>query len=85
MSLPGLAGSVPRFLKIQVLAQRIDGLTFEREVSGYHARLLQHECDHLDGILYPMRMDDLSTFGYTDEQEEAAAEEDSGVSACARN
>ena len=40
----------------------------EREASGYHARVVQHECDHLDGILYPMRMYDLSTFGYSGEK-----------------
>lgn len=85
LSLPGMAGSVPRFMSIHVLAKRIDGLTFEREISGYQARLLQHECDHLDGILYPMRMDDLTTFGYTDELGEPDVEEDLGESACARD
>ncbi|MBI1985383.1 MAG: peptide deformylase, partial [Rhodospirillales bacterium] len=44
-----------------------DGSAIEREATGYHARVVQHECDHLDGILYPMRMDDLTTFGFTDE------------------
>jgi peptide deformylase len=42
------------------------GKRIEREASGFHARVVQHECDHLDGILYPMRMEDMRMFGYTD-------------------
>ncbi len=67
LSLPGMSGLVPRFKRIGVRALDLAGNTVEREASGYHARLLQHECDHLDGILYPMRMDDLTSFGYSDE------------------
>ena len=67
LSLPGMSGLVPRFKRVGVQALDLTGNIFEREVSGFEARLLQHECDHLDGILYPMRMDDLSSFGYTDE------------------
>ncbi len=76
LSLPGMAGVVPRFLNLHFSAQRLDGSHFEREVSGYHARLLQHECDHLDGILYPQRMDDLSTFGYIEELSERDVEDE---------
>ncbi len=67
LSLPGMSGLVPRFKRIGVQALDLTGKPFAREVSGYHARLLQHECDHLDGILYPMRMDDLTSFGYNEE------------------
>jgi peptide deformylase len=77
LSLPGMAGQVPRFVNLHMRAQRLDGSTIEREVSGYHARLLQHECDHLDGILYPQRMDDLSTFGYIEELAERSPEDES--------
>ena len=67
LSLPGLVGMVPRFRHIRYKALAPDGSVIEREASGYHARVVQHECDHLDGILYPQRMEDLSTLGYTDE------------------
>ena len=67
LSLPDMAGMVPRHTHIRYKALALDGSAFEREASGYHARVVQHECDHLDGILYPMRMEDLSTFGFTDE------------------
>lgn len=67
LSLPGLVGLVPRFRHIRYKALAPDGSVIEREASGYHARVVQHECDHLDGILYPQRMEDLSTLGYTDE------------------
>ena len=67
LSLPDMAGMVPRHTHIRYKALAPDGSAFEREASGYHARVVQHECDHLDGILYPMRMEDLSTFGFTDE------------------
>ncbi|MCH7863589.1 MAG: peptide deformylase [Proteobacteria bacterium] len=67
LSLPDMAGMVPRHTHIRYKALAPDGSAIEREASGYHARVVQHECDHLDGILYPMRMEDLSTFGYADE------------------
>lgn len=67
LSLPGMVGMVPRFARIRYKATAPDGSAIEREASGYHARVVQHECDHLDGILYPMRMTDLSTFGFVDE------------------
>lgn len=67
LSLPGMAGMVPRHTKIRYRATGLDGEVFERVAEGYHARVVQHECDHLDGILYPMRMTDLSTLGYAEE------------------
>ncbi len=67
LSLPNMVGMVPRFRHIRYKALAPDGSVIEREASGYHARVVQHECDHLDGILYPQRMEDLSTLGYTDE------------------
>ena len=69
LSLPGMVGMVPRFRHIRYKALAPDGSVIEREASGYHARVVQHECDHLDGILYPQRMEDLSTLGYTDEMD----------------
>lgn len=67
LSLPGMVGMVPRFRHIRYKALAPDGSVIEREARGYHARVVQHECDHLDGILYPQRMEDLSTLGFTDE------------------
>lgn len=67
LSLPDMIGMVPRYRHIRYKAQAPDGSGFEREASGFHARVVQHECDHLDGILYPMRMEDLTTLGYADE------------------
>jgi len=75
LSLPGMAGRVPRYTKIKYRAQGLDGELFERVAEGYHARVVQHECDHLDGILYPMRMTDLSTFGYAEELAKGTVEE----------
>lgn len=72
LSLPGLAGRVPRFRRIRYCGQDAEGHRIERDAEGFHARVLQHECDHLDGILYPMRMEDLTTFGFADEVRRAA-------------
>ena len=58
LSVPGLRGVVPRHLRIRYRALDLDGQAFEREAAGFHARVVQHECDHLDGILYPQRMTD---------------------------
>jgi peptide deformylase len=58
LSVPGLRGVVPRDLYIRYRGQTLDGEWFEREAAGFHARVVQHECDHLDGILYPQRMTD---------------------------
>ncbi len=77
LSLPGMAGQVPRYTKIRYSAVLPNGDPFAREAEGYHARVVQHECDHLDGILYPMRMDNLDSFGYTEELQKAQQQEDS--------
>ena len=66
LSVPGLRGIVPRYQKMRYEGFDPHGRPIRREVSGFHARVVQHECDHLLGILYPMRMRDLSKFGYTD-------------------
>lgn len=66
LSVPGMRGWVPRWKRLRYAGQDVDGRFFERVVDGFHARVVQHECDHLDGILYPMRIRDLSRFGFTD-------------------
>jgi peptide deformylase len=67
LSLPGMIGQVPRPARIRYRALGRDGAPVEREVGGFHARVVQHEVDHLDGLLYPMRMTDLRSFGYVEE------------------
>lgn len=67
LSLPGLAGVVPRHRHVRYRWTDVAGRVHEREARGFHARVVQHECDHLDGILYPMRMTDLSTLAFTSE------------------
>ncbi|MDH4188823.1 MAG: peptide deformylase [Betaproteobacteria bacterium] len=64
LSVPGLRGSVPRFRRIRYAGFDEQGRSIERTAEGFHARVVQHECDHLDGILYPMRIRDFSRFGY---------------------
>ena len=66
LSVPGLKGAVPRFSRIRYRGVGPDGAAIDRTVSGFHARVVQHECDHLIGKLYPMRITDFSRFGYTD-------------------
>lgn len=66
LSLPGLRGVVPRWTHVGYRGFDLEGGIIEREAEGFHARVVQHECDHLDGILYPMRMRDLSRLGFTD-------------------
>lgn len=66
LSVPGLRGVVPRHRHLRYQGFDAGGKAFTREVEGFHARVVQHECDHLDGILYPMRVRDFSRFGYTD-------------------
>jgi peptide deformylase len=58
LSVPGLRGVVPRHLRVRYRGTGLDGEVIERAVEGFHARVVQHECDHLDGILYPQRMPD---------------------------
>ncbi len=67
LSLPGLTGAVPRWRRIRYGGLDRDGRLVEREAEGFHARVVQHECDHLDGVLYPQRMTDLGRFGFVEE------------------
>jgi peptide deformylase len=66
LSVPGLRGEVPRFKRIHYQGFDPEGKPIDRTVEGFHARVVQHECDHLIGKLYPMRMPDMSRFGFTD-------------------
>jgi peptide deformylase len=66
LSVPGLRGVVPRYRRLRYSGLDPAGNTIVRDVDGFHARVVQHECDHLDGILYPMRVRDFTRFGYTD-------------------
>ena len=75
LSVPDLAGRVPRYQAIRYRGLGLDGAEIVREASGFHARVVQHECDHLDGILYPQRMTDLSTLSFTSELEAQARED----------
>jgi peptide deformylase len=65
LSVPGLRGVVPRWARIRYTGSDPTGHAIEREAEGFHARVVQHECDHLVGKLYPMRVRDFSRFGYT--------------------
>lgn len=67
LSVPGLRGVVERYSHIRYQGFDEQGALIDRTVSGFHARVVQHECDHLDGILYPMRIKDMTQFGYTAE------------------
>lgn len=66
LSVPGLRGRVPRWTHIRYNGFDPEGQPIERTASGFHARVVQHECDHLAGILYPMRMRDFTQFGFTE-------------------
>jgi len=66
LSVPGLRAVVPRWRRIRYSGQDPRGQRIEREADGFHARVVQHECDHLIGKLYPMRVRDFTRFGYTD-------------------
>lgn len=85
LSVPGLQGLVPRYTSIRYSGMDAEGQSVAGEAHGFHARVLQHECDHLDGVLYPMRMTDLSQLHfvtemrhYTNEPPDPAAEPDDG-------
>ena len=67
LSVPGLRGVVPRYTRIRYTGFDAFGRRIEREAEGYHARVVQHECDHLDGVLYPSRIRDMSTFGFDED------------------
>ena len=66
LSVPGLRGIVPRFSSLHYEGFDQFGNVISRDAEGFHARVVQHECDHLDGILYPMRIEDFTQFGYVD-------------------
>lgn len=66
LSVPGLRGVVPRYTRLRYSGVDQFGNEIVREVDGFHARVVQHECDHLIGVLYPMRIEDFSQFGYTE-------------------
>lgn len=66
LSIPGMRGLVPRYRHLRYQGFDQYGQTIDRTVSGFHARVVQHECDHLLGILYPMRIRDMSQFGFTE-------------------
>jgi len=67
LSVPGMRGWVPRFGKLRYAGYDESGRRFQRDVEGFHARVVQHEVDHLDGVLYPMRIRDLTKFGFNEE------------------
>jgi len=66
LSVPGMRGVVPRFKRLRYRGFDESGNPIDRSVEGFHARVVQHECDHLDGILYPMRIRDMSKFGFVE-------------------
>jgi len=66
LSVPGMRGMVPRFTRLRYQGLDQHGNTIDRSVDGFHARVVQHECDHLQGILYPMRITDFRKFGFTE-------------------
>ena len=67
LSVPGLIGKVPRYKRLQYAGFDVDGQPLSREAEGFHARILQHECDHLDGRLYPTRILSTTSFGFKEE------------------
>lgn len=67
LSVPGLRGLVPRYRQLRYRGLDEHGIEIDRQVSGFHARVVQHEVDHLDGILYPMRITDMRQFGFNEE------------------
>lgn len=73
LSIPGLRGLVPRYTHIRYTGYAPSGRPIEREAEGFHARVVQHECDHLDGILYPHRMRDMTKFGFIEELHRAGS------------
>jgi peptide deformylase len=66
LSVPGLRGLVPRHRRIRYQGRDPQGRPIDRDVDGFHARVVQHECDHLQGVLYPMRVRDFTQFGFTE-------------------
>lgn len=72
LSIPGMRGAVPRHARVRYTGVDCDGRVVQAEVGGFHANVVQHEYDHLDGILYPMRMTDLRLLGFHEEMAKAA-------------
>jgi len=66
LSVPGMRGVVPRYKRLRYLGFDPFGKAIDRTVEGFHSRVVQHECDHLIGVLYPMRIRDFSRFGFTE-------------------
>ena len=81
LSVPGLAGVVPRFTRVRYSGFGTNGARIERQAQGFHARVVQHECDHLDGILYPQRMSDLSRLVFVEEMRHSAKAEQEAIDA----
>jgi peptide deformylase len=82
LSIPGLRAAVPRYARVRYRGVDCDGNVIEREVGGFHADVVQHEFDHLNGILYPMRITDFGRFGFSEEvarAEQARAEAAEGA------
>ncbi|MEP4378973.1 MAG: peptide deformylase [Alphaproteobacteria bacterium] len=75
LSVPGMAGVVRRHDNVQVTYQTLAGEEISFDAEGFHARVIQHECDHLDGVLYPSRIEDMSQFGFVEELSKGQAEE----------
>jgi peptide deformylase len=73
LSVPGMRGLVPRVTRIRYRGLDPHGTPIEREADGFHARVVQHECDHLDGILYPQRIRNRQSFGFIEELEQSGA------------
>jgi peptide deformylase len=67
LSVPGMRGLVPRYRRVHYRGFDEKGKLIERDAEGFHARVVQHECDHLDGILYPQRIQDMTQFGFREE------------------
>lgn len=76
LSVPGMRGLVKRYTRLRYAGYDQHGIRFEREAHGFHARVVQHECDHLDGVLYPQRIQDLRLFGFEQELLAAAKQAD---------
>ena len=83
LSLPGMAGLVPRYVRINVAYLSPDGRQVTLDAADFNARVIQHECDHLDGILYPQRMPDLKRFGFAEEIDRLVAAEAAAAKAAA--
>jgi peptide deformylase len=79
LSIPGLRGVVPRHPRLRVRAHDVEGNEVEFAAEGFHARVIQHECDHLDGVLFLDRMRDLSSLAYEEEWEQYAVEKEQPV------